>query len=134
MRAFIRCGRLLPVLGALLACTACPPGTHTGTFQLINAAPGVLVTELYLMPAGRQDRGPNRLPYPLGVGGVYAIDNLVPGYYDEVAVAVFPATGEFVELANEQILISAGQSYIHTVHFAPDNSLTYTPGRQPYTP
>ena len=104
----------------LLGFAACPPAAGLGTFKIVNAAPGVLIVELYLVKTGSTDWGPNRLPVPLEYGETFFIAGITPGVYDEMAVALFPRTGETDHLVNETIAIQSGQTYSHIVHFVSD--------------
>jgi hypothetical protein len=111
----------------LLGMAGCPTEGVTGAFQIVNAAPGVLITELYLVPSGSASEGRNRLLQPLGLGQSATIGLLAPGYYDERAVAVVLDDSSFVQLPNPQIAIQAGRTYVHTVYWTSEDPLISGP-------
>ncbi len=110
----VKQGAAVVLLWALLGC---PGAVTTGAFQVVNAAPGVLVTQIYLAPTGSPSWGANRLGAPLFPGESFRLAGVVPGNYDMRIVALFPGTGATDEIVSRFIRIDAGQTYLHTVHF-----------------
>jgi len=121
-RAGIGRRRVARALGAAVlvaALAGCPDSIHDGTFVITNAAPGVLVTELYLVPTGSVEWGANLMTVPIAYGQSFLVSDLEPGNYDEMAVAIYLDTNETDRLVNEAIRIERGRTFTHLVQFAP---------------
>jgi len=110
------CAGVLAV-GLLAGLLGCPPQHVPGAFQVTNAAPGVIVTDVYLVPSGAPHWGSNRLLAPLAYGQSFVVGGLEPGYYDEMALVMFPESGDTDRLINRTVLIAPGQTFTHLVHF-----------------